>query len=209
MKKTGKKAKKVSHAFTIDCTHPVEDGIMQIGKFEEFLKGAVKVEGKTGNLGKNVSTDSKKKNIFFQDFCKNLNFLNFEQKKFRSPSHPPRPKSKSTLILTSPRDTWNIFPRNTWRQTTSVTGSELLLTQRLLINSNTSTSIKMKKKTKNKLPKNNKSTSVCDYKNASLVMCRRLSLCTIRVTILVTPLFRHLCRPSGVALDGCPELDNV
>ena len=56
MKKTGKKAKKVSHAFTIDCTHPVEDGIMQIGKFEEFLKGAVKVEGKTGNLGKNVST---------------------------------------------------------------------------------------------------------------------------------------------------------
>ena len=55
MKKTGKKAKKVSHAFTIDCTHPVEDGIMQIGKFEEFLKGAVKVEGKTGNLGKNVS----------------------------------------------------------------------------------------------------------------------------------------------------------
>merc|ERR1712117_989284 len=31
-KKSGKKAKKVSHAFTIDCTHPVEDGIMQIGK---------------------------------------------------------------------------------------------------------------------------------------------------------------------------------
>ena len=48
--------------------------------------------------------------------------------------------------------------------------------QRLLINSNTSTSIKMKKKTKNKLPQNNKSTLVCDYKNASLVMCRRLSL---------------------------------
>ena len=65
MKKTGKKAKKVSHAFTIDCTHPVEDGIMQIGKFEEFLKGAVKVEGKTGNLGKNVSTQ-----IFFGVFRK-------------------------------------------------------------------------------------------------------------------------------------------
>ena len=71
MKKTGKKAKKVSHAFTIDCTHPVEDGIMQIGKFEEFLKGAVKVEGKTGNLGKNVSTQNFFKNVFlgfFLDF---------------------------------------------------------------------------------------------------------------------------------------------
>ena len=67
MKKTGKKAKKVSHAFTIDCTHPVEDGIMQIGKFEEFLKGAVKVEGKTGNLGKNVSTQ-----IFFRRFSENF-----------------------------------------------------------------------------------------------------------------------------------------
>merc|ERR1712135_256706 len=57
------KAKKVSHAFTIDCTHPVEDGIMQIGKFEEFLKGAVKVEGKTGNLGKNVAISSTKTKI--------------------------------------------------------------------------------------------------------------------------------------------------
>jgi len=56
-KKAGKKskAKKVSHSFDIDCTHPVEDGIMQIAKFEEFLKNHVKVEGKTGNLGKNVS----------------------------------------------------------------------------------------------------------------------------------------------------------
>merc|ERR1712121_137804 len=62
-KKSGKKAKKVSHAFTIDCTHPVEDGIMQIGKFEEFLKGAVKVEGKTGNLGKNVAISSTKTKI--------------------------------------------------------------------------------------------------------------------------------------------------
>ena len=56
-KKVSKKTKKgkVSHSFEIDCTHPVEDGIMQIAKFEEFLKNHVKVEGKTGNLGKNVS----------------------------------------------------------------------------------------------------------------------------------------------------------
>merc|ERR1711915_181459 len=63
MKKSGKKAKKVSHAFTIDCTHPVEDGIMQIGKFEDFLKSRVKVEGKTGNIGKNVVISSSKTKI--------------------------------------------------------------------------------------------------------------------------------------------------
>merc|ERR1712026_230409 len=59
-KKSGKKAKKVSHSFTIDCTHPVEDGIMQIGKFEDFLKARVKVEGKPGNIGKNVVISSSK-----------------------------------------------------------------------------------------------------------------------------------------------------
>merc|ERR1739838_904767 len=63
VKKSGKKAKKVSHAFTIDCTHPVEDGIMQIGKFEDFLKARVKVEGKPGNIGKNVVISSSKTKI--------------------------------------------------------------------------------------------------------------------------------------------------
>merc|ERR1711976_91174 len=42
-KKSGKKAKKVSHAFTIDCTHPVE--------------------GKPGNIGKNVVISSSKTKI--------------------------------------------------------------------------------------------------------------------------------------------------
>jgi len=85
MKKTGKKAKKVSHAFTIDCTHPVEDGIMQIGKFEEFLKGAVKVEGKTGNLGKNVSTEKKLQNLFqfFWTFVSSKFFWEFSNDFFQ------------------------------------------------------------------------------------------------------------------------------
>ena len=61
----GGKKKKITKTFTIDCSHPVEDGIMVIAKFEEFLKGRVKVEGKTGNLGKNVSL---KKNNFIQKF---------------------------------------------------------------------------------------------------------------------------------------------
>jgi len=82
-KKSGKKAKKVSHAFTIDCTHPVEDGIMQIGKFEDFLKSRVKVEGKTGNIGKNVVISSSKTKINVNadiDFSKR--YLKYLSKKY-------------------------------------------------------------------------------------------------------------------------------
>merc|ERR1711915_307709 len=83
MKKIGKKAKKVSHSFTIDCTHPVEDGIMQIGKFEDFLKARVKVEGKPGNIGKNVVISSSKTKINVNadiDFSKR--YLKYLSKKY-------------------------------------------------------------------------------------------------------------------------------
>merc|ERR1712212_186650 len=82
-KKSGKKAKKISHSFTIDCTHPVEDGIMQIGKFEEFLKNKVKVEDKLGNLGKNVVISSSKTKINVNadiDFSKR--YLKYLSKKY-------------------------------------------------------------------------------------------------------------------------------
>ncbi|XP_010888419.2 60S ribosomal protein L22-like 1 [Esox lucius] len=46
-----KRAKKgVSWKFTLDLTHPVEDGILDSANFETFLKERVKVCGKTGNL---------------------------------------------------------------------------------------------------------------------------------------------------------------
>jgi len=82
-KDVSKKAKKVSHAFTIDCTHPVEDGIMQIGKFEDFLKARVKVEGKPGNIGKNVVISSSKTKINVNadiDFSKR--YLKYLSKKY-------------------------------------------------------------------------------------------------------------------------------
>merc|ERR1711862_125683 len=82
-KKSGKKAKKISHSFTIDCTHPVEDSIMQIGKFEEFLKNKVKVEDKLGNLGKNVVISSSKTKINVNadiDFSKR--YLKYLSKKY-------------------------------------------------------------------------------------------------------------------------------
>ncbi|XP_027029541.2 60S ribosomal protein L22-like 1 [Tachysurus fulvidraco] len=43
--------KGASWRFTLDCTHPVEDGILDSNNFETFLKEKVKVNGKTGNLG--------------------------------------------------------------------------------------------------------------------------------------------------------------
>ncbi|XP_033893963.1 large ribosomal subunit protein eL22-like 1 [Acipenser ruthenus] len=46
-----KDKKKGTWKFSLDLTHPVEDGILDSGNFETFLKEKVKVNGKTGNLG--------------------------------------------------------------------------------------------------------------------------------------------------------------
>lgn len=57
------KAKKVSIKFNIDCSHPVEDGIMNAADFETYLKQRVKVDGKTQNFGKDVALSREKNNI--------------------------------------------------------------------------------------------------------------------------------------------------
>jgi len=51
------KKKKVSVKYTLDCTHPVEDGIMDCTNFEKFLRDRIKVNGKTGNLGTAVTLE--------------------------------------------------------------------------------------------------------------------------------------------------------
>ncbi len=43
----GQKSKNAT-TFTIDCTKPVEDKIMDIAQFEKFLLDRIKVDGKTG-----------------------------------------------------------------------------------------------------------------------------------------------------------------
>ncbi|OCT90119.1 hypothetical protein XELAEV_18018736mg [Xenopus laevis] len=47
----GNKKKKQLLKFTLDCTHPVEDRIMDAANFEQFLHYRIKVNGKVGNLG--------------------------------------------------------------------------------------------------------------------------------------------------------------
>lgn len=46
--------RKISLKFVIDCTHPAEDSILDVGNFEKYLREHVKVEGKTNNLGNHV-----------------------------------------------------------------------------------------------------------------------------------------------------------
>ncbi|TRY95248.1 hypothetical protein DNTS_013061 [Danionella cerebrum] len=59
-----KKTKKgVCWKYTLDCTHPVEDGILDSANFECFLKEKVKVNGKTGNLGNVVQIVRQKSKI--------------------------------------------------------------------------------------------------------------------------------------------------
>ncbi|CAI8027802.1 60S ribosomal protein L22 [Geodia barretti] len=56
----GGKSKKTQLRFSINCATPVEDEIMDAGAFEEFLKGRIKVSGKTGNLGDDITLNREK-----------------------------------------------------------------------------------------------------------------------------------------------------
>lgn len=50
-KQVGQKKKKVSLKYQIDCSRPVEDGIMQADDFETYLKSRIKVNGRTSSTG--------------------------------------------------------------------------------------------------------------------------------------------------------------
>ncbi|EAW51776.1 hCG1790262 [Homo sapiens] len=58
--KGGKKKKQVLK-FTLECTHPVEDGIMDAANFEQFLQERIKVNGKAENLGGGMATIERSK----------------------------------------------------------------------------------------------------------------------------------------------------
>jgi hypothetical protein len=56
--------KKGSVTFTIDCTKPVEDKIMEIATLEKFLQERIKVAGgKAGNLGEGVTVTRDKTKV--------------------------------------------------------------------------------------------------------------------------------------------------
>ncbi|XP_065061584.1 large ribosomal subunit protein eL22-like [Rhopilema esculentum] len=55
--------KKTILKFTIDCTHPVEDGIMKVDDLETFLQTRIKVEGKTNNFGDAITIERAKNKL--------------------------------------------------------------------------------------------------------------------------------------------------
>merc|ERR1712241_1542153 len=57
------KGKKAALKFSIDCSHPVEDGIMNSSDFKTYLNERVKVGGKTGNFGKDVTLGREKNKV--------------------------------------------------------------------------------------------------------------------------------------------------
>ncbi|KAH7960168.1 hypothetical protein HPB49_017521 [Dermacentor silvarum] len=61
-KSKGKK-KKVQTKFIIDCTHPVEDGIMKVAEFDSYLRERIKYNGKTNNLSGVITVDKDKSKV--------------------------------------------------------------------------------------------------------------------------------------------------
>ncbi|MBA0715171.1 hypothetical protein Golax_014090 [Gossypium laxum] len=59
----GPKGKKKGASFTIDCSKPVEDKIMDIASLEKFLQERIKVGGKAGALGDSVTVTRDKSKI--------------------------------------------------------------------------------------------------------------------------------------------------
>merc|ERR1712141_487725 len=57
------KKKKTILKFTVDCTLPVEDGIMDCANFEKFLQERIKVNGKTNNFQSNVAIEKQKSKL--------------------------------------------------------------------------------------------------------------------------------------------------
>merc|ERR1711908_98532 len=64
--KKGKTGKKQILKFTIDCSQPVDDGIMDAASFEKFLLDKIKVGGKVGNLGDAVTVSRDKAKVLVQ-----------------------------------------------------------------------------------------------------------------------------------------------
>ena len=64
-KKGGKtaKGKKTTLKYTINCTLPIEDNVIVLNDFTDFLTQKIKVDGKTGNLGNSVTIGKDKNSV--------------------------------------------------------------------------------------------------------------------------------------------------
>lgn len=100
-----KKAKKAL-TFTIDCTKPVEDKIMEIASFEKFLQDRIKVDGKTGLLGDNVKVSRTKSSVTVtSEIAMSKRYLKYLTKKvcvgvsWRGPGGPLFLQTEEILLM--------------------------------------------------------------------------------------------------------------
>merc|ERR1719198_1841497 len=69
--------------FTVDCSQPVDDGIMDAASFEKFLQDRIKVSGKTGNLGDLVTISRDKAKVTVaSDIQFSKRYLKYLSKKY-------------------------------------------------------------------------------------------------------------------------------
>ena len=81
--KKGTKGKKASTKYIINCRMPIEDNVIVLSDFESFLTQRIKVDGKTGNLGQNVTISKEKETLVIEakiDFSKR--YLKYLTKKY-------------------------------------------------------------------------------------------------------------------------------
>merc|ERR1719402_2109929 len=87
MSSQGKKQKaakkKTTLTFNIDCTNPVEDGIMKVEDLKEYLLRRIKVNGKLNNL-ENITLDCKGKTgvTVISDVAFSKRYLKYLTKKY-------------------------------------------------------------------------------------------------------------------------------
>ncbi|KAJ8749896.1 hypothetical protein K2173_013811 [Erythroxylum novogranatense] len=62
---TGAKGKKKGATFTIDCSKPMEDKIMEVASLEKFLQERIKIAEKAGALGDSVTVTRDKSKITY------------------------------------------------------------------------------------------------------------------------------------------------
>merc|ERR1719223_337554 len=83
-KKSGKAVKgKKNSKFVINCSLPIEDNVLVLNDFTDFLGQKIKVEGKTGNLSNAVTVSKDKNNVVVEtkiDFSKR--YLKYLTKKY-------------------------------------------------------------------------------------------------------------------------------
>lgn len=79
----GLKKKKEHLRFGVDCTSIAEDNILDVADFEKFLKEKFKVNGKTNNLGNNVTLERQKMKVYVNsDVHFSKRYLKYLTKKY-------------------------------------------------------------------------------------------------------------------------------